>query len=70
MFAKFSVRRASNPTIAMLAPGVLLLIGAALIAGGFGFHFPKGYIYAALAFSGTVGGLNMLARRTRKQPPK
>jgi len=41
-----------------------------LTAGGFGFHFPKGYIYAAMAFSGAVEGLNMLARRTRKQPPK
>jgi predicted tellurium resistance membrane protein TerC len=41
-----------------------------LTAGGFGFHFPKGYIYAALAFFGAVEGLNMLARRTRKQPPK
>lgn len=59
-----------NPTIAMLAPGFLLLIGATLIAGGFGFHFPKGYIYAALAFSGAAEGLNRLARRRRKQPPK
>jgi predicted tellurium resistance membrane protein TerC len=33
-----------NPTIAMLVPGVLLYIGAALIAGGFGFHFRKSYI--------------------------
>jgi hypothetical protein len=30
-----------NPNIAILALGFLLLIGAALIAGGFGFHFPK-----------------------------
>ena len=50
------------------ALGFLLLIGATLIAGGFGFHFPKGYIYAAMAFSAAVEGLNMLARRTRKQP--
>jgi predicted tellurium resistance membrane protein TerC len=54
----------------MLAPGLLLLIGAALIAGGFGFHFPKGYIYAATAFSGAVEGLDMLARRRRKRPPE
>ncbi len=57
-----------NPTIVMLALGFLLLIGATLIADGFGFHFPKGYIYAAMAFSGAVEGLNMLARRRRKQP--
>jgi predicted tellurium resistance membrane protein TerC len=41
-----------------------------LTAGGFGFHFPMGYICAAMAFSGAADGLNMLARRTRKQPPK
>jgi hypothetical protein len=39
-----------NPTIALLALSFLLLIGAALIAGGFGFHFPKSYIYAAMAY--------------------
>jgi hypothetical protein len=58
-----------NPSIAMLALGCLLLIGAALIARGFGFHFPKGYIYAAMAFSDAVEGLNTLTRRRRKQPP-
>jgi predicted tellurium resistance membrane protein TerC len=46
------------------------LIGAALTADGFGFHFPKGYIYIAMAFSGTAGGLDMLARRRRNQPPE
>jgi predicted tellurium resistance membrane protein TerC len=46
------------------------LIGAALTAGGFGFRFPEGYIYAALAFSGAVEGLDMIARRRRKQPPE
>ena len=59
-----------NLTIAMLALGFLLLIGVTMIAGGFGFHFPKGYIYAAMAFSGAVVGHNMLARRRRKQPPE
>ena len=58
-----------NPTIAMLALGILLLIGAALISGGFGFHFSKGYTYAAMAFSDAVEGLNTLTRRRRKQPP-
>jgi len=59
-----------NPTIVMLALGFLLLIGASLIAEGFGFHFPKGYIYAAMAFSALVEGLNMLARGKRGRPPK
>lgn len=55
-----------NPTIVMLALGFLLLIGTTLIAEGFGAHVPKGYIYAAMAFSGLVEGLNMLARRRVK----
>lgn len=56
-----------NPTIVMLALGFLLMIGMTLIAEGFGFHVPKGYIYTAMAFSAFVEGLNMLSRR-RKVP--
>jgi predicted tellurium resistance membrane protein TerC len=58
-----------NPTIVMLALGFLLMIGTTLIADGFGFHVPKGYIYAAMAFSALVEGLNMLARRRRHPAP-
>ena len=54
-----------NPTIVMLALGFLLMIGMTLIADGFGFHVPKGYIYAAMGFSALVEALNMLARRAR-----
>jgi predicted tellurium resistance membrane protein TerC len=57
-----------HPSIVMLALGFLLLIGATLIAEGFGFHFPKGYIYTAMAFSGLVEILNIMARKSR--PPK
>jgi predicted tellurium resistance membrane protein TerC len=56
-----------NPTIVMLALAFLLLIGTTLIAEGFGAHVPKGYIYAAMAFSALVEGLNMLSRRARKR---
>lgn len=56
-----------NPTIVMLALGFLLVIGTTLIADGFGFHVPKGYIYAAMAFSALVEGLNMMARRARQR---
>ena len=52
-----------NPTVVMLALGFLLMIGAVLIADGFGVHVPKGYIYAAMAFSALVEMLNMLVRR-------
>ena len=55
-----------NPTIVMLALGFLLMIGGTLLAEGFGVHVPKGYIYAAMAFSALVEGLNMLARRRRR----
>jgi len=54
-----------NPTVVMLALGFLLMIGAVLIADGFGIHVPKGYIYGAMAFSALVEGLNMWARRGR-----
>ncbi len=55
----------NNPTVVMLALGFLLMIGAVLIAEGFGAHVPKGYIYAAMAFSGGVEALNMLSRRKK-----
>ena len=54
-----------NPSVVMLALGFLLLIGVVLIADGFGIHVPKGYIYAAMAFSGVVEALNLAARRAR-----
>jgi predicted tellurium resistance membrane protein TerC len=56
-----------NPTVVMLALGFLLMIGVTLIADGFGFHVPKGYIYAAMAFSGLVEGLNMASRRAARR---
>lgn len=55
-----------NPTVVMLALGFLLMIGMTLIADGFGFHVPKGYIYAAMAFSTLVEILNIFARRKRQ----
>ena len=54
-----------NPTVVMLALGFLLMIGAVLIADGFGVHVPKGYIYAAMAFSAGVEALNIFARRRK-----
>jgi predicted tellurium resistance membrane protein TerC len=56
----------ANPTIVMLALGFLLMIGTTLIADGFGVHVPKGYIYAAMAFSALIEGLNMLSRHARQ----
>ncbi|MGE0226193.1 MAG: TerC family protein [Acetobacteraceae bacterium] len=55
-----------HPTVKMLALAFLLLIGMTLIADGFGVHVPKGYIYAAMAFSALVETLNLVTGRRRK----
>ena len=57
----------ANPTVLMLALAFLLLIGTTLIADGFGAPVAKGYVYAAMAFSAFVEGLNIVARRTRQR---
>lgn len=54
-----------NPTVVMLALGFLIMIGMTLIAEGFGAHVPKGYVYAAMAFSTLIEVLNILSRRAR-----
>ena len=59
----------NNPTIVMLALGFLLMIGGTLLAEGMGVKIPKGYIYAAMAFSALIEGLNMMARRARRRKP-
>jgi predicted tellurium resistance membrane protein TerC len=56
-----------HPTIKMLALSFLLLIGAVLIADGFGQHVSRGYIYFAMAFSSLVEALNIKARARRKK---
>jgi predicted tellurium resistance membrane protein TerC len=54
-----------HPTIKMLALAFLILVGFALVAEGFEFHIPKGYIYFAMAFSIAVEMLNLRARAKR-----
>ena len=54
-----------NPSVVMLALAFLLMIGLVLVADGFGVHIPKGYVYAAMAFSVAVESLNLIARRRR-----
>ena len=56
-----------NPTVVMLALAFLMMIGMTLIAEGFGAHVPKGYLYAAMAFSVAVEGLNIMSRRVRQR---
>ena len=55
-----------HATVKMLALAFIILVGVALIADGFGFHIPRGYLYFAMAFSVAVEVLNMLARRPRR----
>jgi len=54
-----------NPTVVMLALVFLIMIGMTLIAEGFGAHVPKGYVYAAMAFSTAIEALNIMSRRAR-----
>jgi predicted tellurium resistance membrane protein TerC len=56
-----------HPTTKMLALSFLLLIGAALIADGFHFHIPRGYIYFAMAFAAAVEVVNVVAMRRRQR---
>src|SRR3984893_13465438 len=58
---------AEHPTTKMLALAFLVLIGVALVADGFKFHVPRGYIYFAIAFSAAVEFFNVLAKRNRKK---
>lgn len=53
------------PTIKMLALCFLMLIGMVLIADGFSFHIPRGYVYFAMGFSLLVEWLNLF-KRARK----
>ena len=56
-----------NPTVVMLALAFLLMIGTTLIAEGMGFHVPKGYVYAAMAFSALVEVLNIVSRNSKRK---
>ncbi len=57
---------AHHPTTKMLALAFLVLIGVALLADGFGIHFPRGYIYFAMAFAAAVEAMNVLVHRRRR----
>ncbi|MGH8702973.1 MAG: TerC family protein [Burkholderiales bacterium] len=56
-----------HPTVKMLALSFLMLVGVALIAEGWGYHIPKGYIYFAMAFSVAVEMLNIRMRTRRRE---
>lgn len=54
-----------HPTIKMLALSFLILVGFTLVGEGLDMHTPKGYIYAAMAFSFGVEMLNIRAKKGR-----
>jgi predicted tellurium resistance membrane protein TerC len=56
-----------HPSVKMLALAFLLLIGLTLIAEGMGEKIPKGYVYAAMAFSVFVELLNIGSRKRSKK---
>jgi predicted tellurium resistance membrane protein TerC len=56
-----------HPAIKVLALSFLIMIGTALIAEGFGIHFPKGYIYFAMAFSVVVEMINIRIDTRKKK---
>ena len=53
----------SHPTVKMLALSFLVVVGMALVAEGWGFHIPKGYIYFSMAFAIGVEILNLRVRK-------
>ncbi len=57
-----------HPTIKVLALSFLVVIGVTLIAEGFGWHVPRGYIYFAMAFSTVVEMLNIRMRKKASHP--
>lgn len=57
----------AHPTIIMLCLGFLLLVGFSLVADGFGFHVPKGYLYAAIGFSILIEAFNQTSTINRRK---
>jgi CBS domain containing-hemolysin-like protein len=57
----------AHPTVVILCLGFLLMIGFSLVVEGLGFHIPKGYLYAAIAFSILIEALNQVGRRNQQR---
>ena len=57
----------ARPSLIILCLGFLLMVGLVLVVDGFGLHIPKGYVYAAIAFSALIEVLNQLAVRGRRK---
>ncbi|QNK00524.1 TerC family protein [Dyella telluris] len=57
----------ARPTVVILCLSFLLMIGFSLVAEAFGFHIPKGYLYAAIGFSIMIEVFNQTMRRNRQR---
>jgi predicted tellurium resistance membrane protein TerC len=68
--APISTFIAAHPTTKVLALAFLVLIGVALVADGFDFHVPRGYIYFAMAFAAAVEAINIAVKRRRSRSNK
>ncbi len=55
-----------HPSVKVLALAFLVMVGMALVAEAFDVHVPKGYLYAAMAFSLAVEALNIRSRNKRQ----
>ncbi|WP_028233379.1 TerC family protein, partial [Pseudochrobactrum sp. AO18b] len=51
-----------HPTVVILCLGFLMMIGFSLVIEGFGYHVPKGYLYAAIGFSILIEAANQVGR--------
>lgn len=56
-----------HPTVVILCLSFLLLIGISLIAEGFGFHIPKGYIYSGIGVAILIEAFNQFSNRNAEK---
>jgi CBS domain containing-hemolysin-like protein len=56
-----------HPTVVILCLCFLMMIGFSLLVEGFGYHIPKGYLYAAIGFSVLIEFLNQTMRRNQEK---
>ena len=56
-----------HPTVVILCLCFLMMIGFSLVVEGFGYHIPKGYLYAAIGFSVLIEFLNQTMRHNQEK---
>ncbi|MCX6181583.1 MAG: TerC family protein [Bacteroidetes bacterium] len=56
-----------HPTLQVLALSFLIMIGLMLVLEGLEYHFPKNYLYVAIAFSFGIELLNMRMRKNENK---